>query len=1007
MAQIKYSLDNFKNLLFIFTILFTLLMSIPVSAQIDSTNFDTKGTDFWLAFPPNYHNGKQNPLDYYDDSLYIFITSDKPTTGKIEYCNLSGRTFTQNFSIPDPKKIYSFDIFYNNFELLGYNDNSGTLNHRNNSEVVTKQYFHITSDNEVTVYMHDQANTTSDACLVFPTDILGKDYFVLTYNSDGITRGFGGQESWTPSQFVVLATEDSTHVEIIPKDNTEFNGKITQNIILNQGEAYLVQAQITYTAYNKDMTGSEVHSDKPVAVFASHQRSTIPVNNSISISPSRDYLLEEMPPIETWGENAFLIPYVQPPGVTNSPSDLFRIIAANNNTDIYINNVLTAQLNRGEIYEGNLLNAAHVESNSAILVAQYKKTSSFDGGLEDGDPFEMLIPPVEQFMTSYRIINTQARQYSNSQIVYTEQYIIIVAPDTSLSSTLLDGMPVQPSSFRQIPTTNYVYANIRVSDGVHTISSFGKMGVYVYGYGTANSYGYVGGMSMKPIDFSPPQLASYDSCYSVRGFIYDSLPGDSHIKSIVSPPESQVNVNVNIEPFTPYPKIVGFSAMLLDFYKDGDFNLVATDSAGLYSTNPIAIPGFTISVKGFNDASLLPLISKLSKVGKAYCIPMVIENYGKHPQTINNLFMNDTGIVSINFHVPKTLQPTETDTAWVCFSSPRDTMFIDTISVVEDCGTRKIQALDLTFKSDVNKPQMQMASDPCNKDITVSFSDSTVIDLGLEKVDILDTINCSVSIESNLPAYENLKISVIDPYKDAIYHLMATDSAGLTTEITDTIQGFTIAFPELASNSQKLDFGDVVIGNLVCDSLKVMNTGILPITFDSNIKLGENIIFSLPASQIPVTLKPGETKSIIICFNPLTADTSTINDTLKFEFNCMEMKIAVTGAGLPKIQDADSKCNIPVRFTINELPSNMFLNQNEPNPAAGTSVIKFGLNKENNTSLKVYDIFGNTRSVLVSGIMKAGNYEIDFDTKDLPQGIYIYVLSSDGKRLSRLMSISR
>jgi hypothetical protein len=493
---------------FIFLIIIFVFFSIePAKAQLDTITPDTKGKDFWLTFLPNFHNGKIDPSEYYDDSLYIFITADKPTTGEIDYCDLSGKTYTQNFSLPDPTKIYSFELFYNNFELLGYNDNSGSISHRNNSEVVTKQYYHIITDNEVSVIAHDQSNTTGDACLVFPTDILGKDYFIMSYKSDGSYGSYGLDVSSTPSQFVVLATEDSTNITILPKDYTEYNGKNEQSIIMDKGDAYLVQAEISKDNLNSDLTGSEIQSSKPVAVFAGHQRANIPINPDGSTS--RDYLLEEMPPIQTWGKNALLVPYVQPPSINPWGTDLFRILAANDNTQVFINGTLTATLNKGKFYEGALTQAGNVTANAPILVSQFKKTSGFGSGVQTSplsDPFEMLIPPVEQFMMSYRFINLQAYEYntlnSNYEKVYTKQYITIVAPDTSLQSILLDSVNVPVDSFNLIPSSDFDYANIMVGDGVHTINCNANVGVYVYGYGPANSYGYFAGMKMEPINIT-------------------------------------------------------------------------------------------------------------------------------------------------------------------------------------------------------------------------------------------------------------------------------------------------------------------------------------------------------------------------------------------------------------------------------------------------------------------------------------------------------------------------
>lgn len=41
---------------------------------------DSKGQDFWLTFPPNFHSSPARPA-----FLFIFIVADEPTSGAIEY----------------------------------------------------------------------------------------------------------------------------------------------------------------------------------------------------------------------------------------------------------------------------------------------------------------------------------------------------------------------------------------------------------------------------------------------------------------------------------------------------------------------------------------------------------------------------------------------------------------------------------------------------------------------------------------------------------------------------------------------------------------------------------------------------------------------------------------------------------------------------------------------------------------------------------------------------------
>jgi len=45
-------------------------------------------------------------------------------------------------------------------------------------------------------------------------------------------------------------------------------------------------------------------------------------------------------------------------------------------------------------------------------------------------------------------------------------------------------------------------------------------------------------------------------------------------------------------------------------------------------------------------------------------------------------------------------------------------------------------------------------------------------------------------------------------------------------------------------------------------------------------------------------------------------------------------------------------------------------------------------------TLKVYDLLGREIATLVNEEKPAGNYEIDFDAKTLPSGVYFYQLKA-------------
>ena len=489
----------------IFKTIFIASVIISSFATVDAMeqSNSSKGRVFWLTFPPNNHNNINDNFASERDSLYIFIVADAPAKGEIQYRNRAGMLFTHPFSITDTTQIYRFGVSWIDFELRGFN-NSGTIistsapNSISQNERVAPQSFHITSDQNIGVYALNQAQTTSEAFLVLPTDILGKEYFVVAYNSDGSPSGGSIAGSSTPSQFALVAVEDNTDITIYPKVPTRNNGSVVQNITLQAGEVYLVQAQISSTVgYTNDLTGTRIVSTKPVALFGGHQRAIVPVEEEELLS--RDCLIEQIPPLTTWGKHTLLTPYVQPVGSTTIGFDIFRILAAEDSTDVFFNGNKLTSLHKGGVFQGNLTIAAEITSPKPIMVAQYKKTggdnSSSGGQLQYGDPFMMILSSTNQFLPSYRFINAEGYDNQNPSGVYKDyQFVTVISPKSVQASVKFDGMPVNLSLFKNIGTSDYSYAQIKTSSGIHTVQADSGVGVLVYGYGMANSYGYNAGI---------------------------------------------------------------------------------------------------------------------------------------------------------------------------------------------------------------------------------------------------------------------------------------------------------------------------------------------------------------------------------------------------------------------------------------------------------------------------------------------------------------------------------
>ena len=86
---------------------------------------------------------------------------------------------------------------------------------------------------------------------------------------------------------------------------------------------------------------------------------------------------------------------------------------------------------------------------------------------------------------------------------------------------------------------------------------------------------------------------------------------------------------------------------------------------------------------------------------------------------------------------------------------------------------------------------------------------------------------------------------------------------------------------------------------------------------------------------------------------------------------------------------------------FNSIPDKFKLEQNYPNPFNPITKINYSITsvistegRNPNVTLKVYDTLGNEVVTLVNENQSAGNYEVEFNAKNISSGVYFYTLST-------------
>ena len=455
------------------------LIFMSCSYQLSAQDFSNKGKDFWVGYGSHVsmYSGLGLPLESGgSQDMVLYFTSDRDATVKVE--------------IPSVGYLRTYTVLANTVTVSDPIPKSGTQDARITSEGKSDKGIHITSDFAIIAYAHIYNNSISGASLLFPTNTLGRSYYSINYK----------QESNSPNSYCytyVVATEDSTNVEIILSANTVGGNKPgdTIKVALNKGQIYNVFGKVLTSSPSRstgeDLTGTLIRSVatatsscKRIGVFSGSGKIYISDNNA----RTADNYIQQALPANAWGKKYLTVP------TAKMPINIFRIAVSDTNAVVKVNGstLSPATLQNKFFYEfqSNVPNI--IESDLPIMVAQYITTtgsySNFNNN--NGDPEMIYLSPIEQTISKVTINSTP---FAN--IVDSLHYVNIVLPKSVTASLKVDG--VTPTNFTTHPgDANFVYYQVNLGSGSHTIVADSGFNAIAYGYGSVETYGYNAGTNV-------------------------------------------------------------------------------------------------------------------------------------------------------------------------------------------------------------------------------------------------------------------------------------------------------------------------------------------------------------------------------------------------------------------------------------------------------------------------------------------------------------------------------
>lgn len=435
-------------------------------------------SEFFIAFPKS---------SFSNEALRIFITTHHSSTTIILITTLRGYgaiTYVQPGVTREVNPPSSFEI-------------TSRLDHNKGIWIKPTNPSHRIS---VSIMKHGTTSTLSGTYLAMPPvsyqSLQQYEYYVTSYFwNNRLPTNYS-------STVALVGCKPNTSVTITPSQRVQ----IPPHFILpsyprgwlQAGESYSVLLQPMETLHLEsihDLTATRLVSDKPLTVLGSHECADVPVGVEFC-----DYLVEQFPPTVTWGR-FFLFASAN----SRLTGELYKVIAMKSLTSVTVRCIVQGESSpelgqvvllinaTGESREFTLgaNRLCSAVSDKPVLLVQYSMGYSMDSV---GDPFMLMISPVEQYDQNFTI--TSPASYHN--------HLTVTVPLQHYDSTkiLLNGTTLSGWSPVYCSDTDICgYATrLSVPVGTHVLrhtDADGRIMAYAYGFEYHDGYGQLGGMKLE------------------------------------------------------------------------------------------------------------------------------------------------------------------------------------------------------------------------------------------------------------------------------------------------------------------------------------------------------------------------------------------------------------------------------------------------------------------------------------------------------------------------------
>ena len=463
--------------------------------------YTTEGDEFYVGFFKNRFGRSTDPETI---PPVLWVTTQESTPVHFTVSTKAG-VLAENQAYPGSTTFINIPL-----NLIVFDSTQSNVTERFKGISIKAE-----SGKTIAVFGQNEQLASNDAFLALPVNPIPRErrheYILASVHGDS-----GTAIQSKDSVALIVGTQDKTEITILPSTTT---GIIRNNlaprgffsktfddslntITIDQYQTFYLQVR------GKDISGTRVISNKPITVFSGHECANIPLN-----SEPCDMLVEQIPPIDTWGTVVATIPFK-----TRKGSDLIKVIASQDSTTVFVTKTDTVNskvssipaftLNAGEYKELLIKEFSIVRSNNPIAVFHFSRSFRSDNVI-NSDPFMLFVPPDQQYHNSYAIstapFNPQLEGSVTGRTAYIN-YTNIAVPAKYFNTSLLtiNNQTIDATDFKPIKYADgsvWGYgAQLMLNAGAQVVKHQDPNATFsltVYGFSNQMSYGYTGGSKLE------------------------------------------------------------------------------------------------------------------------------------------------------------------------------------------------------------------------------------------------------------------------------------------------------------------------------------------------------------------------------------------------------------------------------------------------------------------------------------------------------------------------------